>query len=65
MLSQDHLRVDVVTHESLGFGRCRLAVAVHRDASYQSGVDLSGKVVGTSFVNLAREWLGRARATCT
>ena len=46
--------VDVVEHRHLGFGRCRLSVAVHKDAPYRSAHDLTGKVVGAKFVNLAR-----------
>ena len=48
-------RVDVVEHRRLGFGRCRLSVAVHKDAPYASSSDLAGKVVGAKFVNLARD----------
>ncbi len=49
--------VDVIQHRELGFGRCRLAVAVHKDAGYRVAADLSGKVVGTKFLNLARRYL--------
>jgi ATP phosphoribosyltransferase len=52
-------RVDVVEHRRLGFGRCRLAVAVHKDAPYRSAADLAGKVVGAKFVNLARDYFKR------
>lgn len=48
-------RVDVVEHRRLGFGRCRLSVAVHKDAPYARSSDLAGKVVGAKFVNLARD----------
>lgn len=54
--------VDVVTHRALGFGRCRLSVAVHQDAPYQSGADLGGKVVGAKFVNLAKAYFERVGA---
>ena len=50
---------DVITHQQLGFGRCRLAVAAHKDAPVQAVTDLSGKVVGSSFPNLARAWFER------
>ncbi len=49
-------RVDVVEHRRLGFGRCRLSIAVHKDAPYRSSADLAGKVVGAKFVNLARDY---------
>lgn len=48
--------VDVVTHEKLGFGRCRLSLAVHQDAPYDTPAALAGKVVGSKFVNLARRY---------
>lgn len=44
----------VVEHRRLGFGRCRLSVAVHKDAPYRSSSDLAGRVVGAKFVRLAR-----------
>jgi ATP phosphoribosyltransferase len=46
----------VSVHQQLGFGRCRLSVAVHRDAAYRSVGDLAGKVVGTKFVALAARY---------
>jgi ATP phosphoribosyltransferase len=48
--------VAVETHHRLGFGRCRLSVAVHQDAPYDTPAALAGKVVGSKFVNLARAW---------
>ena len=53
-------RVDVEEHRRLGFGRCRLSVAVHKDAPYASAADLTGKVVGAKFVNLARDYFERS-----
>ncbi len=54
--------VDVTVHHELGFGRCRLSLAVHRDAPWRSAGDLSGRVVGTKFVNLARSYFERSGA---
>jgi ATP phosphoribosyltransferase len=48
--------VEVIEHARLGFGRCRLAVAAHQDAALDSPDDLAGKVVGSSFPNLARRY---------
>ena len=48
--------VSVVTHQQLGFGRCRLVVAVHRDAPYDAPAALAGKVIGSKFVNLAEAY---------
>ena len=50
----------VEIHRPLGFGRCRLAVAVHKDAPYRSASDLSGRRVGAKFVGLARDYFERA-----
>lgn len=49
--------VDVVVHHELGFGRCRLAVAVHHEATYASPADLSGKTIGSKFVTLTKRFL--------
>lgn len=51
--------VEVVEHRRLGFGRCRLAVAVHKDAPHRRAADLAGRVVGAKFVRLAREYFER------
>lgn len=51
--------VEVVEHRRLGFGRCRLSVAVHKDAPYHSARDLAGRVVGAKFVRLARDYFAR------
>jgi len=48
--------VDVVTHQHLGFGRCRLSVAVHQDSAFDSPKALAGRVVGAKFVNLAEAY---------
>jgi ATP phosphoribosyltransferase len=48
--------VDVVTHERLGFGRCTLTLAVHRDAPYDAPAALAGKVVGSKFVHLTERY---------
>ncbi len=51
--------VQVVEHRRLGFGKCRLSVAVHKDAPYRTAQDLAGCVVGAKFVRLAREYFER------
>jgi len=48
---------EVITHQELGFGRCRLSVAVHKDSGYQKPTDLNGKVVGSKFVALTQKFL--------
>ncbi len=52
----DEKGVEVVEHRRLGFGRCRLSVAVHKDAGFTSSTELAGKVVGAKFVQLARRY---------
>ncbi len=52
-------RVEVEEHRRLGFGRCRLSVAVHKDAPFRSAADLGGRVVGAKFVHLARDYFER------
>ena len=49
-------RVDVIEHHKLGFGRCRVSVAAHKDSQFRRASDLSGKVVGSSFPNLAADY---------
>jgi len=51
--------VVVDEHRRLGFGRCRLSVAVHVDAPYARPDDLGGKRVGTKFPRLAREFFAK------
>ncbi len=52
-------RVEVVEHHKLGFGRCRVSVAAHKDSEVRKPADLSGKVVGSSFANLAADYFAR------
>ena len=54
--------VAVEQHRQLGFGQCRLSVAVHVDAPYVRPSDLGGKRVGTKFPRLAREFFARSGA---
>jgi ATP phosphoribosyltransferase len=48
--------VSVLEHRRLGFGQCRLSVAVHKDSNFRSAADLTGRVIGAKFVNLARQY---------
>jgi ATP phosphoribosyltransferase len=59
MTGSDQVRekqVDVIEHFKLGFGRCRVSVAAHKDSEFHKPSDLSGKVVGSSFPNLASDY---------
>lgn len=46
----------VEVHAKLGFGRCRMSVAVHKDAPFEAPTALAGKLVGTKFVALAQRY---------
>jgi ATP phosphoribosyltransferase len=48
--------VQVIEHRRLGFGKCRLSIAVHKDSAYRTAGDLAGRVVGAKFVRLARDY---------
>ncbi|MGI4874492.1 MAG: ATP phosphoribosyltransferase [Janthinobacterium lividum] len=43
--------------EPLGFGKCRLSLAVPRTAAYASAADLQGKSIATSYPRLLGEYL--------
>lgn len=45
---------------ALGFGRCRLAIAVPQEAAYDGPMALAGKRIATSYPALLRNWLKRA-----
>lgn len=42
---------------SLGFGRCRLSIAVPQEMAYQEVGQLAGRRIATSYPGLLREWL--------
>lgn len=52
-------RFDLVEHLRLGFGRCRLVVAVRVDAPYAEPADLAGKAVGTKFPAVSGAYFDR------
>ena len=49
-------QVDVIELRELGYGFCKLVVAVPRDSPYQSVSDLKGKKVATSYPSSARQY---------
>jgi ATP phosphoribosyltransferase len=55
VLFEKNKRVEVV--EKLGFGKCRLAVAVPRGQGYESVQDLAGKRIATSYPHLVGKFL--------
>ena len=54
-------RVDVI--EDLGFGKCRLALAVFKGSSYLSIQDLAGKRIATSYPRVLGEYLAEKRVS--
>jgi ATP phosphoribosyltransferase len=48
---------NVLVRESLGFGRCRLCIALPKNAPYDAPADLSGKRIATSYPNILGNWL--------
>lgn len=48
---------DVCRVMDLGFGRCRISIAVPRDAGYDSASWLNGKRIATSYPGILSSWL--------
>jgi ATP phosphoribosyltransferase len=48
---------EAVIVEQLGFGKCRLSIAVPRSMNYEGVHQLQGKRIATSYPNLVEEWL--------
>jgi ATP phosphoribosyltransferase len=49
-------QADVNVIRNLGYGKCRLSIAVPKNGLYASGADLNGKRIATSYPNLTRAW---------
>nr|ANY60761.1 ATP phosphoribosyltransferase [Entomomyces delphacidicola (nom. inval.)] len=49
----------------LGFGACRLQVQVPANGSYNCSLDLVGRTIGTSFVNLATDYFAKLESQST
>ncbi len=56
IIFEDRRAVDAV--EKLGFGKCRLSLAVPKDGVYESIEDFRGKRIATSYPNILRNYLG-------
>lgn len=52
--SEKQANVQII--RNLGYGRCRLSIAVPKNGPYKSGADLNGKRIATSYPNLTRAW---------
>lgn len=48
---------DIESVTPLGFGKCRLSIAIPRDKSYQSSEDLNGLRIATTYPNLLGNFL--------
>lgn len=57
ILAEEKRQIEIV--ERLGFGRCRLALAVPKLFSYQSIEDLDGKKIATSYPKILSDFLSR------
>jgi ATP phosphoribosyltransferase len=49
-------KANVQVIRNLGYGKCRLSIAVPRNSAFKSGADLNGKRIATSYPNLTRAW---------
>lgn len=54
VIAEDPKAVEIV--EKLGFGRCRLSLAVPKGLEYTELAELSGKKIATSYPNILREY---------
>jgi len=59
----EEANVDATVRLRLGVGRCRLAVCVPDDATYESAKDLDGKRIATSFPGVTTGYLAKHGAT--
>lgn len=54
VLAETMKNVDVI--EKLGFGKCRLSLAVPKNFDYQTSADFNGKRIATTYPNLLRQF---------
>lgn len=54
IIFEDKREVEII--EKLGFGKCRLSLAVPKNFEYESVKDLSGKRIATSYPNILRSF---------
>lgn len=50
---------DIKIYDRLGFGKCRLSIALPRDTRYKSIADLKGKKIATSYPNILQTYLAK------
>ncbi|MFO0028758.1 MAG: ATP phosphoribosyltransferase [Pseudomonadota bacterium] len=56
-LARDPALAPLAEIRALGFGGCRLSIAVPNEDRYESPADLAGQRIATSYPNLLRQWL--------
>ena len=62
IIREDRREVDVV--ERLGFGKCRLSLAVPKNFEYRSVEDFEGRRIATTYPNILREYLAARNVAC-
>ena len=48
--------VSLIEHRRLGFGRCRLSFATHKNSNIRTAADFSGRTLGTKFITSAKNY---------
>jgi ATP phosphoribosyltransferase len=48
---------DLTIHEELGFSKCRVSIAVPKEAAYNSVKDFEGKKIATSYPKTVQKYL--------
>jgi ATP phosphoribosyltransferase len=56
-LARDPALAPLAEIRALGFGGCRLSIAVPQEDRYEAPADLAGQRIATSYPNLLRQWL--------
>jgi ATP phosphoribosyltransferase len=57
----EEISSDVKIIDRTGFGKCRLSIAFPKDKKYKSIQDLQGKRIATSYKNILRKYLRKAK----
>lgn len=63
VLAEKNRKVDTV--EALGFGKCRLSIAVPKSVDYEGVASLEGKRIATSYPHLVKSFLAENKVTAS
>lgn len=63
VLAEKNRKVDTV--EALGFGKCRLSIAVPKSLDYEGVASLEGKRIATSYPHLVKTFLSENKVTAS